>query len=336
MNTEEALKRPIHFSPRRLAHANLFVRALEDSLAFFNRTCGLEIVMRQPAIGGGFLSNGNTHHDIGLIQATDRSVFGEGGHRILAEGQGSRPGLNHLGWEMESEFELTKAYQRAEAAEFKIHRTVQHRSSRSVYVFDPDGSVHEFYADTDRDWRGRYKDGTTVSGQWTPDAGMASMEARYHDDPAIVRNTEAPIHPVRITHAVLSVRNFERMRSFFVNVAGLQEVFASDARGVAAFQAPKTRGPYAVAIVKEDRLPDVGRRKLHHITFEVPDEGDIEIGERRFSEMGVKIERRIEVAHKRSVFVQDPDGTFVEFQYQRSAPLPFEQLVESPDIGFLI
>jgi catechol 2,3-dioxygenase-like lactoylglutathione lyase family enzyme len=58
----------VAFRPRRLGHINLYVSQLDRSIAFYEKTCGIELVRIEAAIRGGFHSNGNTHHDIGLIE----------------------------------------------------------------------------------------------------------------------------------------------------------------------------------------------------------------------------------------------------------------------------
>ena len=55
-----------YFQPRRLAHVNLYVADLERSMDFYTRVIGIEEVYRTPLGGGGFVSNGNTHHDVGF------------------------------------------------------------------------------------------------------------------------------------------------------------------------------------------------------------------------------------------------------------------------------
>lgn len=319
MNTLDALSRPVHFSPRRLTHANLFVKDVEQSLAFYNAVCGLEIVLRQPRINAGFVSNGNTHHDIGMIQCTPGELFGENGHRILAAGQGARAGLNHIGWEMETEFDLAKAHQRALAAGWKIHRTVRHQSSHSVYVFDPDGNVHEFYADVVKDWRGNYdKASKSASGQWNPAEAPPSMRPAYHVDPEIRRVAAAPLHPLRMTHAVLLARNFERMRLFLDQGAGLREATHDEAAGIATYAAPAARYAFTVAIVRapEGAGPDV--RGLHHVSFEMDSEDEVAAGRARLAAAGIAIEREVDAPHKRSLFIRDPNGVRLEFYAPRA------------------
>jgi catechol-2,3-dioxygenase len=53
-----ASRAPDSPSPRRLAHANLFVSNLETSMRFYNKVAGFEEVCRLTT-GAGFLSNGN-------------------------------------------------------------------------------------------------------------------------------------------------------------------------------------------------------------------------------------------------------------------------------------
>src|SRR5690348_13796323 len=99
----------VSFAPRRLGHANLFVGDLDRSMAFYNGICGLEEVRREPGISAGFLTNGNSHHDIGLMQTMAAARVGREGHVQVPEGRGTRPGLNHFGWEMKNEASLIAA-----------------------------------------------------------------------------------------------------------------------------------------------------------------------------------------------------------------------------------
>ncbi|MDB5798732.1 MAG: dioxygenase [Paucimonas sp.] len=322
MNTAEVLNKPVHIGPRRMCHANLFVSSVAESLKFYNQVCGLEIVLEQPSINAGFLSNGNTHHDIGMLQTTKAAVMGENGHRILANNQGSDPGLYHLGWEMESEFELVNAYKRALAAGYRIHRTVRHRASNSIYLFDPDGNIHEFYADVDKNWRDLYRSLTTVSGQWEPDAARASTIAKYHLDPPIMRVEEAPMHPARFSHAVLVARNFENVQLFYSNILGLPEVYRSEDKSVVAYGSRSGVYPVTVAIVDAMAIQGDGMKSLHHIAFQVADVEGVDEGEAALRRLDINVERSVDSASKRSVFIRDPDGTLVEFCSRKASWKP--------------
>ena len=128
----------VEFKPRRLGHINLTVSDLDRSMEFYCNVLGIEEVRREPDIKAGFLSNGNTHHDVALIEVG-----------VLAD----KPGLNHLGWELENQVEQAEAYKRAQQAGIKIDYTAYHQISYGVYLSDPEGNGHEFYADALQDWR---------------------------------------------------------------------------------------------------------------------------------------------------------------------------------------
>src|SRR5712691_363560 len=117
----------VMFRPRRLGHANLFIGDLERSMQFYNQVCGLEEVFREPAINAGFLSNGNTHHDVAVVQVSETSLLGRDSQVLVPEGWGKRAGLFHLGFEMENEAELVAAYRRAQQSGVKILMTVDHQ-----------------------------------------------------------------------------------------------------------------------------------------------------------------------------------------------------------------
>ena len=69
MDGSPALDMPkADFKPRRLGHVNLFVGDLEESTLFYTEIAGIELVRREPGIDAVFVSNGNTHHDIALMQ----------------------------------------------------------------------------------------------------------------------------------------------------------------------------------------------------------------------------------------------------------------------------
>ena len=158
--------------PRRLGHANLYVTELERSMAFYHRVAGLEESYRRPPIKAGFLGNGNTHHDIGMVEVTS------------PVSRSAEAGLNHLAFELESEVDLVGGYLRAKASEIEFPRTVDHDITRSIYGLDPDGNTVEIYADMTKEWRkvrrGRV---TKPVPQWTPGTPAPTTERLYHDDP---------------------------------------------------------------------------------------------------------------------------------------------------------
>jgi catechol 2,3-dioxygenase len=305
----------VQFAPRRLGHANLFVGLLERSMEFYNRICGLEEVRREPGIGAGFLSNGNTHHDLGLMQIGEQPRVGLRGHVQIPKGRGSRAGLNHLGWEVETEKRLVAAYERARAAGIRIHRTTNHQLSHSVYVFDPDGNLNEFYADVIKDWRTIFNPGREdlVSGPWDPDAGTASGEPNYNPRPELARVADAVFHPVRITHAVLVARDFERMRAFYTDVAGLQPVHEGPGGAFVCLRGTSSRYDLALFRAGDGLSPG-----LHHMAFEVTDERELDEARALLGRAGIEPEVAISNRAKQSLFFRDPDGLGVEMYAPRS------------------
>src|SRR5262245_47037561 len=101
------------FAPRRLAHVNLYVGDLGASVEFYRDVCGIEVVFAEPGIEAVFLSNGNSHHDIALMQASDREHLGRDGEVQVSAERGRLPGLNHLAFEVESEAALVDAIEHA-------------------------------------------------------------------------------------------------------------------------------------------------------------------------------------------------------------------------------
>jgi len=333
MTSLDVLSSPIHFSPRRLCHVNLFISDLERTLNFYNRVCGLEIVLRQPSIGAGFVSNGNTNHDLGFITTTDGALIGEGGHTILAAGQASRPSLYHCGWEMEHEFDLVKANERAIAASFRINRTVRHLSTRSLYVFDADANIHEFYADVSKNWRQLYAEDKRVSGHWKPGELPPSMERLYQDNPEYRRVPDSAIHVMRFSHVALTVRSFDRMRLFFRNIAGLLEVFADETAGVAAFSTPGSHYPLALVLHHAGER-DKAAYGLHHFALELEPGQPLGKVATRLTAAGYAPIKTIDLPHKEGLVIADPDGFRVELYHLRSRDIDFGALKRRGELEF--
>lgn len=307
---------PVHFSPRRLGHANLFVGELNRSVKFYSRICGLEEVRREPGIGAGFLSNGNTHHDVGLVQVADEERVGVGGHVQITGSRMKRPGLNHLGWELESEKQLVEAYERALAAGLAIHRTTDHQISHSVYVFDPEGNLNEFYADAMHDWRSIFNPDRDdlVSSHWDPLATPPSDEPMYDANPDLRRVDGAVFHARRITRAFLVATDLNRLRRFYEDVGGLAPVSDDPAGGFVCLRGTRSQCDLVLFAVRDGLHPG-----LHHVSFEVDAATDLDCAVATLLERGHEIEHRIDAETKRSVFVRDPDGIRVEL-YQPGTP----------------
>jgi len=313
----------VTFNPRRLGHANLFVGDLEGAIKFYNLVCGLELVRREVEISAGFLTNGNTHHDLGLMQAqVEPGTFvDDQGRERTRFGRDRKVGLNHLGWEVDNEASLVDAWRAAKKAGAKITRTLDHQISRSIYVHDPDGNEHEFYADTLEDWRSvfnlEYDD--VVTKVWNPEATVANPTPLWIENPEMHKVDDAHFHAGFITHVGLVARDYEAMKSFFTDVAGLM---------IADEDSGKTqcllRGPAAtldlILFAPREGVP----AGVSFIAFVASSEEELLSAQERAQRAGVKVEFAIDKPERRSVTLRDPDGRRVVIYVRSSGNLGME------------
>lgn len=304
----------VRFSPRRLGHSNNFVGDVERSMQFFTDVCGFEEIARELQIPAGFVSNGNTHHDLGLVGLSKGEArIGRDGHLQMPKGRGIEPGLNHMGWEMENQKELVDAWHRYEKTGLPIHRLVDHQTSHSVYIFDPDGILHEIYADAIQDWRSVLKgDLMHLTGSWDPDAvDEPTTNVRYHPDFELGVVPNAALHPTKISRETVICDDYDGMVDFYENVIGLDVKHRADNFTVVGGIASDY---YDVALF---RANNGEARGMHHMSFTMQDEQGIEDGAAQLKERGVEIEREIDNDAKRSIFIRDPDGMGCEFYIDR-------------------
>ncbi len=215
----------LRLMPRRLGHVNLFVSDLEQSMAFYENVAGFHEIFREADIQAGFLSNGNTHHDFGLIQTSDVDRVDKNGKVLIAASQrGRTAGLNHLGFEMTSERQLVAVHDEFRRVGLPPGRTVDHGLARSVYLTDPDGNTIEFYADTVSDWRSFWRDnlGETVTHGWVPDHAAASDHPLYPQDGQRDVKEGTPFQSWRVFAATLNTQDIEAMVAFYEDVVGLR------------------------------------------------------------------------------------------------------------------
>ena len=231
---------PTLFTPDRFAHANLYVSDMERSLAFYRDVCGLNEVYREPEINAGFLSNGASHHDIAVMQISNRAAVGRDGKVQNTMARGRVPGLNHLAFRMKSEAEMVDAYRRARENGVGIERALDHGMSHSIYLLDPDLNGVEFYADVVADWRSFYKskDHALISARWDPLAAPPLPDPGGVPLPVFDHVASAPLHPREIRGASLAVKELPRALAFYRDVAGLAVTAHDPDEGVALLSVP--------------------------------------------------------------------------------------------------
>jgi len=306
----QAALQPIRFSPRRLAHINLYVSELDRSLAFYERVCGIERVRMEASIDAGFLSNGNTHHDIGLIRiSSGEDRIGRDGKVQIAATRGTEPGLNHLGWEMENEAALVAAFKRMKAHGEEPKALFDHIVSRAIYVTDPDGNVHEFYSDSMSDWRSVFnlEHDDLVTSAWDPLADAPSEARNYSDNPSLRRVEDAPLHTRNIAGAVLTTRRFDEMQAFMLETAGFKRLsFSAEPLRKATFG-----GACGNADLTLLEVPEGEQTGLRSFALKLDEAQDLESATVLLGQKGVVVglTRRDD---RESVLLRDPDGFTVE------------------------
>jgi catechol 2,3-dioxygenase len=120
---------------RKLGHIVMNVSDLEASLAFYTKVTGAEVVsdLRESKIA--FLSLGEQHHDIALVQRATG-----------APPDPTQPGLVHMAWQLGDFAELQAAHKELTDAGIALE-PIQHNITNSLYMQDPDGNIVELYCD---------------------------------------------------------------------------------------------------------------------------------------------------------------------------------------------
>ena len=125
-------------SVSKVGHIVLRVRDLDRSLSFYGGVLGLHEVARRD-FGEGpmvFLSFGNSHHDIALVETPSCSPAASGLHHYALK----------VGNSLQ---ELAAAKRDLHTAGVEVHMSLDHRVSQGLYISDPDGNLIELYVDAD-------------------------------------------------------------------------------------------------------------------------------------------------------------------------------------------
>ena len=291
--------------PRRLTHANLFVADMERSMDFYRSVIGLDESYRRTNLRAGFLTNGNSHHDVAVM---------EYGRLYAGKRDGARTiGLNHLAFEMENDLELNRWYRAAVEAGARIHRTVDHGNTHSCYMHDPDGIQIEVYCDTIKEWW-HLKSGvmTTPLDDWMPGEGEPSTEPMYLEDPQIGRLDDALLHPVKTTHAVLVAADFEACFDFYTEIIGLTA--HSGGRDGRFCVLAGGLGTPCLALFRAhaDLVPS-----FHHVALSAWSIEDLMASRAALADAGVEVEAETDHLARYALCVTDPDGFRVQLYAER-------------------
>ena len=300
MQQEASAANPL-FATRRLGHVNLFVSDIDASVDFYRNVIGLGVAWRRTNMRTGFHSNGNSHHDIGLIDF----------HGPL--GEAAAPGLNHLAFELETQLDLVNGYRRALSVGFGFTAMYDHEISHSLYYKDTEGTLIEIYADTDVDWQERLVNPIKPTlDKWVPGTTPPSAQRYYTQNPCYARHDDAIFHAKKVTHAVLVVGDLEEASGQYQKVLGLLPVFADIRRGTVSL-AGSCGGRDVTLLRAGDDLP-LG---LHHFGFLAWSEEDLKASVIRAKAARVPIEAEVENEKRYSVVLRDPDGFRVQLYVDR-------------------
>lgn len=118
----------------RLNHAVLYVRSLEESVAFYRDVFGFEQVMSMP--GAAFLQapDSNNDHDLGLFEVGTAAGPSQAGRQTV--------GLYHLAWEVDTLSTLAEIGRRLSGSGALVGAT-DHGTTKAVYGRDPNGIEFE-------------------------------------------------------------------------------------------------------------------------------------------------------------------------------------------------
>ncbi len=307
------------FEPRRLGHANLWVEDLKRSERFYHEVSGLTVEFWEPDLVATFLGTGNTPHDLGMIETTKGEArYGRNGLLQIPKGVGVAAGLGHLAWELRNEVELVDSFRRAKARGVATDLTVDHQVAHSVYLYDPDGNYMEYYCDTVKDWRQvLHGEMELITAGWDPEESEPFSEPRYEESPEIRTVEEAPVHPRRVTHAVLLTDDLDGLAEFHRAVGGLEEIHRDE--GVVFLRGSLSHVPYHLVLC--ERSPG-DERQFHHVSFELESEGAVEAAETALGAKGIDMTQRVDNDSKRSFFLTDPDGLLSEYYARRGSSFP--------------
>jgi catechol 2,3-dioxygenase len=300
MQQEASAANPL-FAARRLGHVNLFVGDIDASVAFYRDVVGLGVAWRRSNMRTGFHSNGNSHHDIGLIDF----------HGPL--GETSAPGLNHLAFELETQLDLVDGYRRALSMGFGFTAMYDHEISHSLYYKDSEGALIEIYADTDIDWQERLVNPIKPSlDKWVPGTTPPSTQRHYTQNPRFARQEDAIFHATHVTHAVLVVGDLAGASEQYQRILGLRPIFADAAQGVVSLGG--SCGARDVTFIEAGTNLPLG---LHHFGFAAWSEEDLKASVIRAKAAGIPIDAEMDDETRYSVILRDPDGFKVQLHADR-------------------
>jgi catechol-2,3-dioxygenase len=121
---------------KRLNHAVLYVRDVEQSVRFYRELLDFSVISMSPTASVAFLRapDSTNDHDLGLFALGDGAGPTTAGRTSV--------GLYHLAWEVDTLAELERLAGRLTEAGALVGAT-DHSTTKSLYAHDPDGLEFE-------------------------------------------------------------------------------------------------------------------------------------------------------------------------------------------------
>ena len=271
----------------RLGPVHLTVSALDRSIAFYERSLGLQLHRREAdaaALGAGA-------EDLVVLVAEPGAASG-----------GRHAGLYHFALLFPTREELARAVTRLAETRTSIEGAADHGVSEAIYLRDPDDNGIEIYADRPREaWPKPTRPGEKLE-IYTIALDMKSLLATVAGEPAQERAGSGLV----MGHLHLHVGDIARARGFYRDVLGFEVMVDI---GSAAFL---SAGGYHHHLGFNVWLgPDVkprpsGTAGLRHWVVVLPSAGDVEAVAARVRAAGLALEER-----DGGFLVRDPWGTGV-------------------------
>lgn len=305
-----------YFQARRLGHVNLFQASPRVVSAFYREVAGVGLHYHKGE-RGFFHTNGNTYHDIGLMDAG-------------AEG---RSRLNHLAFELVTEADLVYGYDEAVSNGVKFTKTASHDVAHAIYLNDPDGNGVEVYADIESNWRelrAGNVDEKPHKVEWKPGDSVPLEEARFPVDPELSAVQGAIFPTRRVAAATLITRDFPAMLAFYTTVVGLVPIHGSQDSTYVVLAG--TTGDIALTLFREASGRAAG---LHHFSWEVGSAADLDAALPQLKATDHEVVADVEWRSRRGVFVKDPNGFLMQF-YADSKPISDDLNALHDDLALFI
>jgi catechol 2,3-dioxygenase len=271
----------------RLGPAHLTVSDLDGSIAFYERTVGLQLHGR----GGDTATLGAGAEDLLVLN-------GEPG----AQGAGRHAGLYHFALLFPARDELARAVMRLADRRTRIEGAADHGVSEAIYLRDPDNNGIELYADRPRDqWEPGRRPGDKLD-IYTIALDMKSLLATVTGEPVQEHAGDGLV----MGHLHVHVGDVERALAFYRDILGF-EVMGN--LGSAAFVSAggyHHQLAFNVWLGKDVKPRPAGTAGLDYWVVVLPSADDVEAVAARVRAAGVALEER-----EGGFLVRDPWGTAV-------------------------